>query len=265
MNSDALNTLLTPPAADETEDSVNEPSRGDRLSQGAFSDLTRSRVEVSLDLLAGTIVTRSYPDQLLPPQDVLAAEFGVSRTVLREAISRLLARNMVEVRPKSGTRIVDARQWRVIDQEVVRWRQQREPDASFQRDLAAVRQLLEPLAAAEAAVYSNDATREQILAACYRRLAPINRADYEKYRETLHVAILAACRNQLLRQMTCFAEVRPHVDLDDGGALVEIADGERQALALLAAAFRDRDAAGAFDAMERVNAWDLTGMRGGHV
>jgi DNA-binding FadR family transcriptional regulator len=46
-------------------------------------------------------VTRSYPDQLLPPQDVLAAEFGVSRTVLREAISRLLARNMVEVRLKS--------------------------------------------------------------------------------------------------------------------------------------------------------------------
>ncbi|WP_175896294.1 FadR/GntR family transcriptional regulator [Burkholderia cepacia] len=265
MNSDALNTLLTPLTADEAEDVTTEPARNDRQVASAFADLTRSRVEVSLDLLAGTIVTRSYPDQLLPPQDVLAAEFGVSRTVLREAISRLLARNMVEVRPKSGTRIVDARQWRVIDQEVVRWRHQREPDPTFQRDLAAVRQLLEPLAAAEAAVYSNDPTRERILAACYRRLAPINHADYEKYRETLHVAILAASRNQLLRQMTCFAEVRPHGDLDGGSTLVDVADGERQAIAQLAAAFRERDAAAAFDAMERVNAWDLTGMRSCHA
>ncbi|QUN41452.1 FadR family transcriptional regulator (plasmid) [Burkholderia cenocepacia] len=265
MNSDALNTLLTPLTADETNNVASEPTRNDRQLTGAFSDLSRSRVEVSLDLLAGTIVTRSYPDQLLPPQDVLAAEFGVSRTVLREAISRLLARNMVEVRPKSGTRVVDARQWRVIDQEVVRWRHQRDADPTFQRDLAAVRQLLEPLAAAEAAVYSNDATREQILAACYRRLAPITRVDYAKSLETLHVAILAASRNQLLRQMTCFAEVRSHSDSEGGSALVDVADGERQAVSQLAAAFRDRDAAAAFDAMERVNAWDLTGMRGGHA
>lgn len=265
MNSDALHTLLTPLPADEAVDPVAVPSRTDRHVPTAFPELTRSRVEISLDLLAGTIVARSYPDQLLPPQDVLAAEFGVSRTVLREAISRLLARNMVEVRPKSGTRIVDARQWRVIDREVVRWRHQRELDATFQRDLAAVRQLVEPLAAAEAAAYSDDATRERLLAACYRRLAPISRADYEKSRETLHVAILAASRNQLLRQMTCFAEIRPNSVREDGALMVDIADGERQALAQLAAAFRDRDAAAAFDAMERVNAWDLTGTGSGHA
>ncbi|WP_081712909.1 FadR/GntR family transcriptional regulator [Burkholderia sp. AU4i] len=265
MNSDALHSLLAPLAVDETADEAAHSTHGERHVPTAFPELTRSRVELSLDLLAGTIVTRSYPDQLLPPQDVLAAEFGVSRTVLREAISRLLARNMVEVRPKSGTRIIDARQWRVIDREVVKWRRQARADSAFQRDLAAVRQLIEPLAAAEAAAFSDDATRELILAACYRRLAPINRADYEKSRETLHVAVLAASRNQLLQQMTCFAETRRDPDPTDGSAMVDIADGERQALSMLAAAFRDRDARAAFDAMERVNAWDLSGARSGHA
>ncbi|HGO6126536.1 GntR family transcriptional regulator [Burkholderia cepacia] len=265
MNSDELHALLAPLPANDVVDAAGAPTRNERLLSTAFPELSRSRVELSLDRLAGTIVTRSYPDQLLPPQDVLAAEFGVSRTVLREAMSRLLARNMVEVRPKSGTRIVDARQWRVIDREVVRWRRQRDADPVFQRDLFAVRQLLEPLAAAEAAVSADDACRERILAACHSRLAPINRAEYEKARETLHIAILGASRNQILRQMACFAEARPQTEPDGGSAMVDIAEGERQALAMLAAAFNERDPRAAFDAMERVNAWDLAGAGSGHA
>jgi DNA-binding FadR family transcriptional regulator len=49
--------------------------------------------------------------QTLPPEADLAAEFGVSRTVMSEAIKVLAANGLVESRPRVGTRalaVVDA-------------------------------------------------------------------------------------------------------------------------------------------------------------
>ena len=40
----------------------------------------------------------------LPNEDELAAELGVSRTVVREAIKALQAKGLVEVRPKTAPR-----------------------------------------------------------------------------------------------------------------------------------------------------------------
>ena|ERR1700682_1952766 len=48
---------------------------------------------------------------LLPAQEALAKQFGVSRTVLREAMSMLITRNIVTVRPHIGTRINPKSEW----------------------------------------------------------------------------------------------------------------------------------------------------------
>ncbi|MGF6807076.1 DNA-binding FadR family transcriptional regulator [Paraburkholderia sp. Clong3] len=64
----------------------------------------RSLVSKVMDGLVSGIVEEKY-GAILPPQDVLSKEFDVSRTVMREALSMLLARDMLDVRPKIGTRI----------------------------------------------------------------------------------------------------------------------------------------------------------------
>ncbi len=46
---------------------------------------------------------RLRPGDVLPPERELARQFGVSRTVVREAVSALVARSLLEVRTGSGT------------------------------------------------------------------------------------------------------------------------------------------------------------------
>ena len=81
----------------------------------------RSLVAKVMDGLVSGIVEQKY-GAILPPQDVLSKEFDVSRTVMREALSMLLARHMLDVRPKTGTRIRPMSDWRLIDEDVVSWR-----------------------------------------------------------------------------------------------------------------------------------------------
>jgi len=86
----------------------------------------RSLVSKVMDGLISGIVEERY-GAVLPPQDVLSKEFDVSRTVMREALSMLLARHMLDVRPKIGTRIRPMRDWRMIDEDVVNWRFRSKP------------------------------------------------------------------------------------------------------------------------------------------
>ena len=57
----------------------------------------------------------------LPNEDDLAADLGVSRSVVREAIKVLQAKGLVEVRPKTGTRVRARRAWHLLDADVVGW------------------------------------------------------------------------------------------------------------------------------------------------
>lgn len=58
----------------------------------------------------------------IPPQEQLAIQFDVSRTVLREALSKLEYLNMITVQPKVGSRINPSTEWRVINSDVLQWR-----------------------------------------------------------------------------------------------------------------------------------------------
>ncbi|HDR8911381.1 TPA: FadR family transcriptional regulator, partial [Burkholderia multivorans] len=111
----------------------------------------RSLVAKVMDGLVTGIVEDKYGG-ILPPQDVLSKEFDVSRTVMREALSMLLARDMLDVRPKVGTRVRPMRDWRMIDEDVVSWRFRAKPDPQFMRDVIEFRMLIEPRATAQAAV-----------------------------------------------------------------------------------------------------------------
>jgi GntR family transcriptional regulator, transcriptional repressor for pyruvate dehydrogenase complex len=73
---------------------------------GLFQPLERhstltSRVTRQLETMI--VENRLAPGDRLPSERDLALEFGVSRTVVRESVRALVAKNLLEVRPGSGT------------------------------------------------------------------------------------------------------------------------------------------------------------------
>lgn len=161
----------------------------------------RSLVSKVMDGLIAGIVEDRY-GAVLPPQDVLSKEFDVSRTVMREALSMLLARHMLDVRPKIGTRIRPMRDWRMIDEDVVNWRFRAKPDKTFLRDVIEFRALIEPAACALAATRASAADLAGIRDA-YEALGQTSPGDSgcEAADALLHARILAASGNQFFQQM----------------------------------------------------------------
>ncbi|WNC88361.1 FCD domain-containing protein [Paraburkholderia sp. FT54] len=161
----------------------------------------RSLVSKVMDGLVTGIVEEKY-GAILPPQDVLSKEFDVSRTVMREALSMLLARDMLDVRPKIGTRIRPMSDWRMIDEDVVNWRFRAKPDPLFLRDVIEFRILIEPRASAQAAARGSAADIAAIREAfeAFRTIQP-GEPGYQEADELFHARIVVASGNQFFKQM----------------------------------------------------------------
>lgn len=70
----------------------------------------RSLTDAVFDQLVARIVSGTLaPGQALPPERLLCAELGVSRTAVREAMSRLAQLRLVAVRHGGETRVLDFR------------------------------------------------------------------------------------------------------------------------------------------------------------
>ncbi len=64
----------------------------------------------------------SYPEgSVLPTEEALSQELGVSRTALREAIKGLASKGMLETRRRRGTLVLDRSNWNMLDAEVLTW------------------------------------------------------------------------------------------------------------------------------------------------
>ena len=98
------------------------------------------------------IVTGRYPvGSILASDAVMMESYGVSRTVLREALKTLEAKGLVEARPKVGTRVSPQSRWSYFDPQVLAWHYYAAPDRQFHEGLFDVRQALETQAASLAA------------------------------------------------------------------------------------------------------------------
>jgi len=143
------------------------------------------------------------PGALLPAEP----ELGASRTVLREAIKVLAAKGLVESRPKTGTRVRPRESWNLLDADVLAWQQDGAGSAWLLPALTEVRRFIEP-AAAELAASRADARDVAALAQALEdmgRTAQGTGGDFEPFVQAdmrFHLAILHACRNELLEQMS---------------------------------------------------------------
>ncbi|MEO8683992.1 MAG: FadR/GntR family transcriptional regulator [Devosia sp.] len=90
------------------------------------------------------IVTGKFPVGSILASDALMMEtYGVSRTVLREALKTLEAQGLVEARPKVGTRVSPRSRWNFFDPQVLSWHFYAKPDRRFYESLFDVRRALE--------------------------------------------------------------------------------------------------------------------------
>lgn len=98
------------------------------------------------------IVTGKFPvGSILASDAVMMESYGVSRTVLREALKTLESKGLVEARPKVGTRVSPQSRWSYFDPQVLAWHFYAKPDRQFYDGLFDVRTALETRAAAMAA------------------------------------------------------------------------------------------------------------------
>ena len=142
------------------------------------------------------------PGETLKVEADLGEQLGVSRTVIREAIKTLVAKGMLEVGPKVGTRVLPVRRWNLFDPQVVGWLSRSGLPENFVDDLLDLRRTIEPMAVRWAC---ERATVEQVQAIllAYNALerAVDSGVDYNRADRVFHECILAASHNQFIEQM----------------------------------------------------------------
>lgn len=142
------------------------------------------------------------PGETLPKESDLCQEYGVSRTVVREAIKGLAARGLVESRARVGTTVCQRNEWKLLDPDVLSWIFDSERHGETLRHLTELRMVVEPAAAAWAAARATDAEIEHIKA-CFRQLekAVGDRDAWIEADVKYHDSILMACHNPLIEHL----------------------------------------------------------------
>jgi DNA-binding FadR family transcriptional regulator len=72
--------------------------------------------------LGRRIVQGELPPGSTIDVDQLESQHAVSRTVVREAVKVLIAKGLLDARPKRGTFVRSATQWNLLDGDVMSWR-----------------------------------------------------------------------------------------------------------------------------------------------
>jgi GntR family transcriptional regulator, galactonate operon transcriptional repressor len=131
----------------------------------------------------------------------LERELGISRTVLRESLKVLTAKGLVGARQKRGTFVTEPESWNMLDTDVLGWRGAGGANPALFEQLAEVRSIVEPAAAALAARRAAGADRDA-LAACLDEM-DLAHADPDTGRAVeadlaFHAALLRATHNDLL-------------------------------------------------------------------
>lgn len=145
------------------------------------------------------IVRGDYPPgTILPNEGEWSEMFGVGRSVVREAIKMLMAKNLLASRPKIGSWVQPRERWNLLDREVLTWYAASPERHTFLKTVQEFRYIIEPEAAALAAQRRSEEEMAAISRACRemknaRTLSQRTAADTR-----FHLEILRAAGNELL-------------------------------------------------------------------
>jgi DNA-binding FadR family transcriptional regulator len=157
---------------------------------------------IARDLGTAILSGRYKPGASFDGEIESSEQLKVSRSVYREAIRILVAKGLLESRPKAGTRVTPRERWNLLDPDVLAWTFEGEPDERFIRDLFELRGVIEPAAAAFAACRRSEAQ----IAALSEALANMRRfglatPEGRAADQAFHRAILAAADNRALHSL----------------------------------------------------------------
>ena len=98
------------------------------------------------------------PGATLPNSTDLARQLSIARPAMREAIKLLAGKGLLESTPRRGTVVRPRQAWNCLDEDVLSWQLRDTPNAAFMRDLYELRRIVEPEAAACAAIRATSTT-----------------------------------------------------------------------------------------------------------
>jgi len=144
---------------------------------------------------------RLLPGSTLPVENELAQYFGVSRTVVREAVRVLVSKGLLSVRQGSGMRVQPAERWNYLDPLILFERVRSGHGGGLLNEVLEVRRILEVEVAALAAVRCTEedvAILKTDLSDMQASLAdPVRFTDLDI---AFHEHVLEVARNRLLRE-----------------------------------------------------------------
>jgi DNA-binding FadR family transcriptional regulator len=142
------------------------------------------------------------PGNTLPNYDELSISFGVSKPALREALKILASKGLILSRPRTGTRVRPRSDWRLLDEDMLRWQSQAGVSRSFVNNLIEVRRIFEPAIARLAAERATSRHIEEMADALRVMAAKVNDPPgFVAADVRFHGTMLAAAGNEILTQI----------------------------------------------------------------
>lgn len=160
--------------------------------------IERIGVTVLSELVQSIVSGEIAPGEVLPPENELSNQFGVSRTVIRESMKRLQEKGMITVAQGRGTHVNPTTSWNVLDPLVLSTMIGNDRTLGVLDDLTVARAALEAAMASAVAEAVDDEVRDRLarsLAAMAESIddaAAFNEADVQ-----FHLAVMETSGNQL--------------------------------------------------------------------
>jgi len=125
----------------------------DQKVTGGLLGEKRASLHIAVsNVLGEEVVSGKLPiGDLLPPEPELCSRFGVSRTVVREAVKHLTSKGLLRTSSGIGTWVPPAQEWNFLDPTVFTWVQASGKSENLFQHLFSFRSAIEPAAAAAAA------------------------------------------------------------------------------------------------------------------
>src|SRR5690606_29641283 len=236
----------TQPMADTAEEMfVNGSEQGARPEAAATA---RPRVKSGVTTaLALDICTSVFqPGSFLPRENDLCERYGVSRTVIREALKVLEAKRLVRGRSRVGTVVCERDEWNIIDPQLIEWLGDTILELGLLECILEARQVIEPAAAvlaAEKASLQEIADLEQ--AWQMMRDSEHDPVAFTEADAQFHACLLKASHNQVFAQLARTIEAALNYMLQQSNNAVVTREEAVRAHGLLVEALRMRDSAAA--------------------
>lgn len=158
-----------------------------------------------LDALGREIVSGEAPVGSVLRIDQLDERFGVSRSVVREAVRVLASMGLVETRRRLGLRVQPRSAWNVFDPRVIGWRLDGPEREDQLLSLGELRRAVEPMAAALAAERATPDQCGLLVGAVVQMTVQARAGDAEAFLAAdslFHRTLLEASGNEMLAALT---------------------------------------------------------------